>query len=63
VGGGVATLLFDFVVDALAAILDKANLAGHISGVVAHLILGGITHLQYVDDTIILRMMIWPLPM
>jgi hypothetical protein len=41
-------------VDALALILDKANQAGHISGVIPHLIPGGITHLQYADDTMIL---------
>jgi hypothetical protein len=46
--------LFDFVVDALAAILDKANSAGHIQEVVPHLIPGGITHLQYANDTMIL---------
>jgi hypothetical protein len=47
-------LLFDFVVDALALILSKANKAGHIKGVIPHLILGGITHLQFVDDIMIL---------
>ena len=47
-------LLFDLAGDALAAILDKAKMAGHISGVVGHLIPGGgITHLQYADDTMI----------
>jgi hypothetical protein len=44
-------LLFDFVADALDAILYKAKLAGHIEGVVPHLIPGGITHLQYADET------------
>jgi hypothetical protein len=34
--------------------LARANAAGHISGVVPHLIPGGITHLQYADDTLIL---------
>jgi hypothetical protein len=53
-GDPISPLLFDFVVDALAAILDKANRVGHIHGVVPHLIPGGITHLQYVDDTMIL---------
>jgi hypothetical protein len=53
-GDPISPLLFDFVVDALAAILDKANSAGHIQGVVPHLIPGGITHLQYVDDTMTL---------
>lgn len=35
--------------------MDKAKAAGHISGVVGHLIPGGgITHLQYADDTMIM---------
>jgi hypothetical protein len=42
------------MVDALAAILARANAAGHIHGVVSHLIPGGITHLQYADDTVIM---------
>jgi hypothetical protein len=40
--------------EALSVILTKANSAGHIAGVVSHLIPGGITLLQYVDDTIIM---------
>jgi hypothetical protein len=34
--------------------LSKANEAGHIQGVVPHLIPGGITHLQYADDTMVM---------
>jgi hypothetical protein len=49
-----SALLFDFMVDALAAMLTKVSEAGHIQGVVPHLILGGVTHLQYADDTMIL---------
>jgi hypothetical protein len=45
---------FDFVVDALDAILSKARAAGHIQGVVPHLIPGGVSHLQYADDTMIM---------
>jgi hypothetical protein len=41
------------VVDALAGMLDKAREAGHIRGLVPNLVEGGITHLQYADDTII----------
>jgi hypothetical protein len=40
--------------DALSALLDAAARAGHIKGVVPHLIHGGVTHLQYADDTILL---------
>jgi hypothetical protein len=45
---------FDFVADALDAILVRAWEAGHIQGVVPHLIPGGVTHLQYADNTMIL---------
>ena len=44
----------NFVAEGLSTILSKANAAGHIQGVVPHLFPGGITHLQYADDTIIL---------
>jgi hypothetical protein len=53
-GDPISPLLFNFVVDALAAILDRAKVAGHIQGVVPHLISGGVSHLQYADDTMIL---------
>jgi hypothetical protein len=46
--------MFDFVAEALAAILDKAQAAGHIEGVILHIIPGGVSHLQYADDTIIM---------
>jgi hypothetical protein len=42
------------MVDALAAMIARARSAGHIRGVVSHLIPGGVTHLQYADDTMIL---------
>jgi hypothetical protein len=47
-------ILFDFMVDALAAMISRASRAGHIQRVVTHLILGGMTHLQYADDTLII---------
>jgi hypothetical protein len=54
-GDPISPLLFNLAVDALAAILEKAKIAGHITGVVGHLIAGGgVTHLQYADDTMIL---------
>jgi hypothetical protein len=40
-GDPLSPILFDFLVDGLAAMLDKANSAGHIRGVVSHLIPGG----------------------
>jgi hypothetical protein len=54
-GDPLSPLLFNAAVDALAEILEKAKIAGHISGVVGHLIPGGgVTHLQYADDTMIM---------
>jgi hypothetical protein len=41
----ISPLLFDLVVDALALILKKASVVGHIKGVIPHLLPGGITHL------------------
>jgi hypothetical protein len=46
--------MFDFMVDTLATMISRASHAGHIQGVVPHLIQGGVTHLQYADDTMIL---------
>jgi hypothetical protein len=53
-GDPIFPLLFNFVADALAAILVRAGVASHIQGVVSHLIPGGVSHLQYTDDTMIL---------
>jgi hypothetical protein len=53
-GDPISPLLFDFMADALDAILVRAREAGHIRGVVSHLIPGGVSHLQYADDTMIL---------
>jgi hypothetical protein len=53
-GDPLSPILFDFMVDALAAMLSRANEAGPIQGVVPHLIPGGITHLQYADDTMVM---------
>jgi hypothetical protein len=44
-GDPISPLLFDFVADALDAILVRAREAGHIQGVVPHLIPGGVSHL------------------
>uniref|UniRef100_A0A8R7JY44 Reverse transcriptase domain-containing protein n=1 Tax=Triticum urartu TaxID=4572 RepID=A0A8R7JY44_TRIUA len=44
-------LIFNFVTDALSAMLAKARAAGHIKGLVPHLIPGWVTHLQYANDT------------
>jgi hypothetical protein len=53
-GDPISPLLFDFMADALSSLIDAATRAGHLRGVVSHLIQGGVTHLQYADDTILL---------
>lgn len=40
-GDPLSPILFDFLVDGLAAIITKANAAGHVKGLVPHLIPGG----------------------
>jgi len=42
------------VADALSVMLSRASEAGVIQGLVSHLIDGGITYLQYADDTVLL---------
>jgi len=53
-GDPLSPLLFNLAVDALDHILRKAKERGHIKGVIPHLVLGGLTHLQYADDTVIM---------
>jgi hypothetical protein len=53
-GDPLSPILFDFMVDSLVAILSRASAAGHVQGVVPHLIPVGVTHLQYADDTMIM---------
>jgi hypothetical protein len=40
--------------DALTEMLNMAKREGHIKGLAYHLIEGGISHLQYADDTVLL---------
>ena len=54
-GDPISPLLFNSAVDILAEVLERAKTSGHISGVVGHLVPGGgVTHLQYADDTMIM---------
>ena len=53
-GDPFSPLLFNFVVESLSAMLSAASASGHNKRVVPHLIPGGITHLQYANDTLIL---------
>lgn len=50
----ISPLLFKFIVETLSTILDVASGTGHICGMLSDLILGGISHLKYDDNTIIL---------
>jgi hypothetical protein len=42
------------MVDTLAAMLSRAKEAWHIMGLMRYLIPVGVTHLQYVDDTMVM---------
>ncbi|RLN23448.1 hypothetical protein C2845_PM07G29970 [Panicum miliaceum] len=53
-GDPLSPILFNLVADALSALLDKAVAKKHIVGVLDYLIQGGISHIQYADDTVIM---------
>jgi hypothetical protein len=53
-GDPLSPLLFNLVADSLSAMLDKAVSKHLIRGVVEHLVPDGISHIQYVDDTVIM---------
>ena len=46
-------LLFNIVADMLAVIIGRAKQHGHVEGLVPHLVDGGVSILQYADDTIL----------
>ena len=46
-------LLFNIVADILAILIKRANEEGQISGVVPHLVDGGLSILHYANDTIL----------
>ncbi|WVZ79237.1 hypothetical protein U9M48_026841 [Paspalum notatum var. saurae] len=52
-GDPLCPLLFNIVADMLAILINGAKEHGQVSGVVPHLIDGGLSILQYADDTII----------
>jgi len=52
-GYPLSPLLFNIVADMLAILMNRAKVDGQISGVVPHLIDGGLSILQYADDTIL----------
>ena len=53
-GDPVSPILLNFVADVLSRFLNRVASSGHITPVVSHLILFGVSHFQYTDDTIIL---------
>jgi hypothetical protein len=53
-GDPLSPLLFDVVGDGLALLMKKGQEEGLVKGLVPHLIDGGISILQYADDTILL---------
>ena len=46
-------ILFNIVVDMLAILIGRAKEVGQVGGLVPHLVDGGVSILQYADDTII----------
>jgi hypothetical protein len=46
-------MLFNYVVDMLAVLIERAKASGQIAGVVPQLMHGGLSILQYADDTIL----------
>ena len=46
-------MLFNIVADMLAVMIERAKVDGQIDGVVNHLVDGGLSILQYADDTIL----------
>ena len=52
-GDPLSPILFNIVADMLAIMIDRAKEEGQIEGVVPHLVDGGLSILQYADDTIL----------
>jgi hypothetical protein len=46
--------LFDLFGDGLSEMLNGARNAGYVKGLASNLVMGGLSHLHYADDTIIL---------
>ena len=52
-GDSISPMLFNIVADMLAVMIERAKVDGQIDGVVNHLVDGGLSILQYADDTIL----------
>lgn len=53
-GDPLSPLLFNIVADALGVMMDKAVQKNHIKGISDDLIPGGISYIQYADDTVLM---------
>jgi hypothetical protein len=51
-GNPLSPMLFNIVADMLAILIERAKSDGQIEGVIPHLVDGGLSILQYADDTI-----------
>ena len=52
-GDPLSPILFNIVADMLAILIERAKSEDHIEGVIPHLVDGGLSILQYADDTIL----------
>jgi hypothetical protein len=52
-GDPLSPILFNIVADMLAIIINRAKEDGQVNGLIPHLVDGGVSILQYADDTII----------
>ena len=52
-GDPMSPILFNIVADMLAILIARAKEDGQISGLIPHLVQGGVSILQYADDTVI----------
>lgn len=57
-GDPLSPIVFNLIADMLSIMIQRAQLAGQIDGIVPHLIDGGLSILQYADDTILFGNMI-----
>ena len=52
-GDPFSPILFNFIVDMLATLINRAKTQGQVDGLIPHLIDGGLSILQYADDIVL----------
>jgi hypothetical protein len=52
-GDQLSPMLFNIVADMLATMIERVKVEGQIEGLIPHLVDGGLSILQYADDTIL----------